>query len=224
MYWADDHDHFRIVWQPSLLIHSTLESVTTIMTLLNGSLFDPDSMWFVRPQLFFPCTLRPIGTVAGRYNRSDEDIQLDLIFFSPFEELRLRTAGIMESKGIHRVYEPPPVPTLYVGRVEDLLGRVSLIPCFLDGNTTSTIPHEYSSWQKDAFECCCAMVLALPRGGAAMFTRSTPVCGTLDGPSLAWAASLWPKLTSSDGSPGLMLPSADGQLSGLASDLHMVYA
>ena len=51
---------------------------------------------------------------AGRFNRSDEDIPLDLVFFSPFEELRLRTAGIIESKGIHRVYEPSPVPTLYV--------------------------------------------------------------------------------------------------------------
>ncbi len=60
-------------------------------------------MWFVRPQLFFHCTLCPIGTAAGSYNRSNEDIQLNLIFFSPFEELLLRTAGIMESKGIHRV-------------------------------------------------------------------------------------------------------------------------
>jgi hypothetical protein len=68
------------------------------------SLFDPDSMWFVRPQLLFHCTLCPIGTVAGSYNRSDEDIPLDLIFFSPFEELRLRTAGIMELKGIYQVY------------------------------------------------------------------------------------------------------------------------
>jgi hypothetical protein len=115
-------------------------------------------MWFVRPQLFFHCTLRPIGTAAGCFNRSDEDIPLDLVLFSPFEELRLRTAGIMESKGIHRVYEPSPVPmpVLYVGRVEDLLGRVSLIPCFLDRNATSTIPHKYSGQQRDAFECCCA--------------------------------------------------------------------
>jgi hypothetical protein len=48
--------------------------------------------------------LRPIGTAAGSYNCSDEDILLDLVFFSSFEELRLRTAGFMESKGIHRVY------------------------------------------------------------------------------------------------------------------------
>ena len=97
------------------------------------SLFDQDSMWFVRPQLFFHCTLRPIGARVGGHNRCDEDIPLDLIFFSPFEELCLRTAGFMESKEIHRVYEPSPVPTLYVGRVEDLLGRVPLIPCFLEG-------------------------------------------------------------------------------------------
>ncbi len=120
------------------------------------SLFNPDSMWFVCPQLFFHCTLRPIGAVTGCFNRSDEDIPLDLIFFSPFEELRLKAARLMESKGIHRVYEPSPVPTLYVGRVEDLLCQVPLIPCFLDGNETSTIPHKYSCRQKDAFECCCA--------------------------------------------------------------------
>ena len=78
-------------------------------------------MWFVRPQLFFHCTLRPIGAVTDRFNRSDDDIPLDLIFFSPFEELGLRTAGIMESKGIHRVYEPSPVPTLYVGRIHSML-------------------------------------------------------------------------------------------------------
>ncbi len=34
MYW-NDCAHCRIVWQISLLIHSTLESVTTIMTLQN---------------------------------------------------------------------------------------------------------------------------------------------------------------------------------------------
>ncbi len=61
-------------------------------------------MWFARPQLFFHCMLRPIGTAAGSFNHSDEDILLNLVFFSPLEELRLRTAGIMKSKGIHRVY------------------------------------------------------------------------------------------------------------------------
>ncbi len=142
-------------------------------------------------------------------------------FLQPFEELRLRTAGIMESKGIHRVSEPSPVPMLYVGRVEDLLGRVPLIPCFLDGNATFRISTAADSGT--FLSAAVPMVLALPRGGAAMFTRSTPGCGILDGPSLAWAASQWPRLRRSEGSPGPRLPSADGQLSGLASDLRMVY-
>ena len=69
------------------------------------------------------------------------------------------------------------------------------------------------------------MVLALTRGGAAMFTRSTPGCGTLNGPSLAWAASLWLKLRRSEESPGLRLPNERGQQSGpaLTSDLCLVY-
>ena len=78
------------------------------------------------------------------------------MFFSPFEDLHLQTSGTMETNGTRKLYEPSPVPTLYVGRIEDLLGRVPLFPCFLDGNTTSTIPHKYAPRQKQAFEYGCA--------------------------------------------------------------------
>ena len=71
--------------------------------------------------------------------------------------------GTMESNhdGVRKLYEPSPVPTFYVGRIEDLFGLAPLIPCFLDGNTTSTIPHKYASRQKTAFECGCADGLGL---------------------------------------------------------------
>jgi hypothetical protein len=62
----------------------------------------------------------------------------------------------MESNGIRKLYEPSPVHTLYVGRVEDLLGQVPLFPCFLDGNTASTILYKNSGRQKQAFEFGCA--------------------------------------------------------------------
>ena len=52
------------------------------------------------------CLQYTVYNKVGSYNCCDEDIPLDLVFFSPFEELLLQTAGIMESKGIHRVYEP----------------------------------------------------------------------------------------------------------------------
>ena len=79
-----------------------------------------------------------------------------MVFFSSFEDLRLHLTGTMESNGVRKLYEPSPVPTLYVGRIQDLLGRVPLIQCFLDGNATSTIPHKYASRQKTAFDCGCS--------------------------------------------------------------------
>ena len=66
----------------------------------------------------------------------------------------------MESNGVRKLYKPSEsqVPTLYVGRpwVEDLLGRVPLFPCFLDGNTTSTIPYKYAARQGQDFAFSCA--------------------------------------------------------------------
>jgi hypothetical protein len=59
------------------------------------------------------------------------------------------------------------------------------------------------------------MEQALTRGGAAMFTRSTPGCGIFGGHSLAWAASPLLKLRGSAGSLGLRLPNESGQLWGL---------
>jgi hypothetical protein len=62
------------------------------------------------------------------------------------------------------------------------------------------------------------MVHALPLGGAAMFSSSTLGYGTLD-----CQGSLWPNLRRSARSPCQRLPSKDGQLSRLASDLCLEY-
>ena len=86
----------------------------------------------------------------------------------------------METNGIRKLYEPSPVPTLYLGRIDDLHGRVPLFPCLLDGNTTSTIPHKYAPRQKQAFEYGCAdgPVTDQDRdlAGAVTSTKSTPGC------------------------------------------------
>ena len=123
-----------------------------------ASIIDLDSMWIVCPQLFFTCTVRPPLATRGSQGKYADNIALNLVFFSAFEDLGLRTTGTMESNRIRKLYEPSPVPTLYVGRVEDLLGRVPLVPCFLDGtgNTTSTIQYKYAGRQKQAFEFGCA--------------------------------------------------------------------
>ena len=69
------------------------------------------------------------------YGRCPDDIPLDLAFFSSLEDLHLQLTSTMESNGVRKLYEPSPVPTLYV---QDLLGLVPLIPCFLEGNSTFT--------------------------------------------------------------------------------------
>ena len=53
----------------------------------------------------------------------------------------------MQRKGVPMLYEraASQVPTLYVCPVENVLGRVPLIPCYLNGNTINTIPHKYRS-------------------------------------------------------------------------------
>ena len=109
----------------------------------------------------------------GRYNCSPDDIDLDLVFFSAFEDLLLRTTGTEESNGIRKLYEPSPVLTLYVGRVD------------LDGNSTSTTPYKYTGRQKQAFEFGYAQSLLLTakaphHAGAAMYMRSTTGCESND--------------------------------------------
>jgi hypothetical protein len=61
-------------------------------------------MWVVRPH----CTLRPINATKSRYNRYSEDIDVDLVFFSAFEDLRLHTSGTMETNGIREYYRKLP--------------------------------------------------------------------------------------------------------------------
>ena len=48
-----------------------------------SSISDPDSMWIVRPQLFSSSTLRPLNAAKDSYNRSPEDIPLDLVSSAP---------------------------------------------------------------------------------------------------------------------------------------------
>ena len=71
-----------------------------------------------------------------------DDIQVQLVFYSTFEPMVLPGGGPMEAMGVQKLYEPSPTPILYVGLVADVLGRVPLMPLFLLGNSTPTIPHQ----------------------------------------------------------------------------------
>ena len=100
-------------------------------------------VWYARPLLFFTCTLCPTGGKGD--TRTHKDVSL--VFFSAFEPISLTPDSCMQRKGVPMLYEraASQVPTLYVCPVENVLGRVPLIPCYLNGNTINTIPHKYRS-------------------------------------------------------------------------------
>ena len=121
-----------------------------------AAISNPYSMWIVHPQLFFSATLCQLTARVDCYNHSPDDTLLDMVFYSAFGDLHLCFSVTLESNGIRKLYKPSPVPTLYVGRVEDILGQVPLFPCFLDGNSTSTIPNKYAARQGQDFKFGCA--------------------------------------------------------------------
>ena len=102
---------------------------------------------YTRPQLFFTCVVRPKNgrlLKDKRCHTGPDDILHTLVFFSTFEELNLPMKGPMEDSGVVKLYEPSPTPCLYVAPAENMVGRVPLIPLFLAGNSTLTIPHMFS--------------------------------------------------------------------------------
>ena len=60
-----------------------------------------------------------------------------------------------------KLYEPSPTPCLYVAPAENMVGRVPLMPLFLAGNSTPTIPHLYSKSKDTGFPMGCADAAAV---------------------------------------------------------------
>ena len=136
----------------------------------------------VRPQLFSSCHLRPRGARLLRranYMCGPDDIQVQFVFYSPFEPMVLPGGGPMEAMGVQKLYEPSPMPILYVGLVADVLGRVPWMPLFLLGNSTPTIPHSSASTGAPGFHMGWQMQPVSRAGREAMWTRSTNGCGSL---------------------------------------------
>ena len=72
-------------------------------------------------------------------------------WYSSAQDLDLPDSSPMMSRGISKYYEPSPTPTLYIGPIANVLGRVPLMPLFLHGNSTPTIPHQLSKHQRSKF-------------------------------------------------------------------------
>ena len=101
-----------------------------------------EEAWFGRPILLFDCTfkhsLSQPGNPAGHVTHS-------LVFYEAFDKINLTPDNPLSKAGCQMFYEAGPLPYkhpfLYVGYASDMLGRVPLMPCFLDGKSHPTIPY-----------------------------------------------------------------------------------
>jgi hypothetical protein len=132
-----------------------------------------DDCWFACPQLLFTCYLRPKGGRPPKnptYSCCPDDLCYRLVFFSTFEELKVPIWGPMESAGVNKLYEPSPTPCLYVAPAANMVGRIPLIPLFLAGNSTPTIPHKYNQHKRSGFPVgCCDTAAADGRRGSNVY-------------------------------------------------------
>jgi hypothetical protein len=124
----------------------------------------------------------------ARHKIGPDDRRFDLVFFSTFEELTLPIKGPMEDAGVVKLNESSPTPCLYVAHAQNMVGRIFLMPCFLDGNATPTIPHKYSKNKNSCFPAGCADSDAAAENGRRGSNVSEANCGSLDVASLAWAS------------------------------------
>ena len=116
---------------------------------------------------------------TGRRTYGQDDIAVQLMFYSTFEMLDRPGSGPMETLRVVKLYEPSPLPIHYAGLVSNSLGQVLLMPSFLHWNSTTTIQHGFSNLQLRHSNSHTA-VLTLPRSqtgreaaSSTLYTRST---------------------------------------------------
>ena len=111
------------------------------------------------PEIFFTCHLRPMhGRLLKHLTNKTrpDDLRYILVFFSTFEVLELPIKGPMEDAVVIKLYKPSRTPCLYITLAQNIVGRVLLIPWFLAGNSTQTIPHMFSKRRDSGFPFGCA--------------------------------------------------------------------
>jgi hypothetical protein len=137
-------------------------------------------VWYARPLLFFTCTV----CLTGHMDNTTSHKDVSLVFFNTFEPISLTPESCMRRKGVPMLYEraTSQVPSLYVCPVESVLGRVPLIPCYLNCNSVNKIPHCFRG--KIPREAAADHRQDLTAGLGAVCSKSTCGGGAMEGPFL----------------------------------------
>ena len=99
-------------------------------------------LWYAKPQLFFECTVAPTGHLHNKQRHT----QLSLIFFSTFEPINITPNSLMQRNGVPMFFDSASstnLPSLYLCRSCNVLGRVPLMPCYVRGNAHPTLPNSF---------------------------------------------------------------------------------
>ena len=98
-------------------------------------------IWYAWPQLFFTCLVCPRGQKANVTSHR----KLSLVFFNTFDPIQLSPESVMHEKDIPMLCEgaQSQIPTMYICPVTNVLGRISPIPCYMDGQKHPTVPNRF---------------------------------------------------------------------------------
>ena len=71
--------------------------------------------------------------------------KLSLVFFNTFDPIQLSPESVMHEKDVPMMCEDAPsqIPTKNLCPVTNVLGRIPLIPCYMDGQKHQTFPYRF---------------------------------------------------------------------------------
>ncbi len=99
-------------------------------------------------QLYHVTGLCPTGLKATMHSGSHK---VSLVYFSTFEPIDLTPGSIMQRAGVPMLLDSasnPRLPCLNICPVANVLGHAPFIPCFIGGNSHSTIPYRFKDDQR----------------------------------------------------------------------------
>jgi hypothetical protein len=114
---------------------------------------DFDKLWFARLRLLFRVTVQPRGSSSDR----DQLEVLSLAFITTFDDdigqmIRERDTLLRDHDCKILFEAPESKPICYVVPISNILGRAPLMPCYLNGNPTPTIPHTFAHLRQPRYK------------------------------------------------------------------------
>ena len=155
-----------------------------------AAISDPDSMWIVRPQLFFSCTLRPLSAQPGWIATIIRRMTYPptWCFSAPLRTFACASLAPWSQTESESFMSPPLYLLSTLAKLKTFLVEFHYFHASLTATPpppfhTSTLLDRVRTYTGN-LDVPMGLPRDLKRAEAAMYMRSTLGCGTLDGPNL----------------------------------------